>query len=103
MAKKKKRRNSLSRLLKDIADDTKDYVDDITDRARDVEDDLRHAMTDGLGNGKKKKKKKSKNKKRRKELDKSVRSLNESIEQLTKQAASTDETATKVKVGAGSS
>jgi methyl-accepting chemotaxis protein len=99
MAKKKKRRNSLSKLLKDIVDDTKDYVDDITDRARDVEDDLRTAMTDGLGNGKKKKSKK-KNKKRRKQLAASVLSMNQAVEQLSKQAAQTNEAATRAKAAA---
>lgn len=99
MAKKKRRRNSLSRLLEDIVDDTKDFVDDLTDRAKDVEDDLRHAMTDGFKNPKKKKGKKS-SKKRRKELDRSVRSLNDSIETLSKQVAATNRAESKAKAAA---
>jgi hypothetical protein len=89
MAKKsKRRRNSLTRLLENIAGDTKDFVDDLTDRARDVEDDLRRAVADGFDNGKKKKRKKG-SKKRRKELTASVRSLNESIDVLGKQVQAT--------------
>lgn len=98
----KKRRNSVSKLLEDIVDDTKDFVDDLTDRARDVEDDLRHAMTDGFENKKKKKKKKGKksSKKRRKELTRSVRSLNDSIATLSKQVDATGKAETKTKVAA---
>ncbi len=99
MAKRsKRRRNSVSRLLENIADDTKDFVDDLTDRARDVEKDLRRAVSDGLDNGKKKKRKKG-GKKRRTELTASVRSLNESIDVLNKQVQATGK-AEKAKTGA---
>ena len=99
MAKKsKRRRNSVSRLLENIVDDTKDFVDDLTDRARDVEDDLRRAVSDGFDNGKKKKRKKG-GKKRRNELTASVRSLNESIDVLSRQVQATSK-ADKTKVAA---
>jgi Mg2+ and Co2+ transporter CorA len=96
---KKRRSNSISRLLEDIVDDTKDFVDDLTDRARDVEDDLRHAVTDGFKDPKKKKNKKGGNK-RRKELTASVRSLNESIDVLSKQVEATGQAEKKVKAAA---
>lgn len=87
MAKRsKRRRNPITRLLEDITGDTKDFVDDLTDRARDVEKDLRRAVTDGFDNGKKKKKS---GKKRRKQMTASVRSLNESIDALSKQVEAT--------------
>jgi hypothetical protein len=37
------RKNTLTRFLEDIIDDTKDFVDDLVDRAKDVEDDVRDA------------------------------------------------------------
>ncbi|MCU0313966.1 MAG: hypothetical protein MUC84_07900 [Solirubrobacteraceae bacterium] len=100
MAKNGKRRsNSISRLLEDIVDDTKDFVDDLTDRARNVEDDLRHAVTDGFKDPKKKKSKKG-GTKRSKELTRSVRSLNESIDTLSKQVEATNQAEKKVKAAA---
>jgi polyhydroxyalkanoate synthesis regulator phasin len=41
-----KRKNTLTRFLEDIVDDTKDLVDDILDRAKDIETDVRDAVTD---------------------------------------------------------
>jgi hypothetical protein len=41
-----KRRNSLTRFIEDIVDDTKDFVDDILDRAKDLESDLMDAVSD---------------------------------------------------------
>ena len=41
-----KRKNTLTRFIEDIVDDTKDFVDDIIDRAKDVETDVRDAVTD---------------------------------------------------------
>ncbi len=38
-----RRKNTLTRFLEDIIDDTKDLVDDLVDRAKDVEDDVRDA------------------------------------------------------------
>ena len=38
-----RRKNTLTRFLEDIIDDTKDFVDDLVDRAKDVEDDVRDA------------------------------------------------------------
>jgi polyhydroxyalkanoate synthesis regulator phasin len=38
-----RRKNTLTRFLEDIIDDTKDFVDDLVDRAKDAEDDLRDA------------------------------------------------------------
>jgi polyhydroxyalkanoate synthesis regulator phasin len=38
-----KRRNTLTRFLEDIIDDTKDFVDDLVDRAKDVETDVKDA------------------------------------------------------------
>lgn len=40
----KRRRNSISRLIEDVVDDTKDLVDDVVDRAKDVERDGRKAV-----------------------------------------------------------
>jgi polyhydroxyalkanoate synthesis regulator phasin len=39
----KRRRNSITRLIEDVVDDTKDLVDDVVDRAKDVERDGRRA------------------------------------------------------------
>ncbi len=41
-----KRKNTLTRFIEDIVDDTKDFVDDILDRAKDVETDMKDAVTD---------------------------------------------------------
>ncbi|MGH2577787.1 MAG: hypothetical protein ACRDG9_08590, partial [Actinomycetota bacterium] len=41
-----KRRNTLTRFLEDIVDDTKDLVDDLIDRAKDMEEDARDAVKD---------------------------------------------------------
>jgi hypothetical protein len=41
-----KRRNTLTRFIEDIVDDSKDFVDDILDRAKDVENDMHDAVTD---------------------------------------------------------
>ena len=41
-----KRKNTLTRFLEDIVDDTKDFVDDVLDRAKDLETDARDAVTD---------------------------------------------------------
>lgn len=43
MATGKRRRNSITRLIEDVVDDTKDLVDDVVDRAKDVERDGRRA------------------------------------------------------------
>ena len=40
------RKNTLTRFVSDILDDTKDLVDDLVDRAKDVEDDVRGAAKD---------------------------------------------------------
>jgi hypothetical protein len=40
------RRNSITKFLEDIIDDSKDLVDDLIDRARDVEDHTRDAVRD---------------------------------------------------------
>ena len=44
MATGKRRRNSITRLIEDVVDDTKDLVDDVVDRAKDVERDSRKAV-----------------------------------------------------------
>jgi hypothetical protein len=41
-----KRKNTITRFLEDIVDDTKDFVDDILDRAKDLETDVRDAVQD---------------------------------------------------------
>ena len=41
-----KRKNTLTRFLEDIVDDTKDFVDDILDRAKDLETDMKDAVKD---------------------------------------------------------
>ena len=41
-----KRKNTLTRFLEDIVDDTKDFVDDMLDRAKDLETDVRDAVKD---------------------------------------------------------
>jgi polyhydroxyalkanoate synthesis regulator phasin len=40
----KRRRNSITRLIEDVVDDTKDLVDDVVDRAKDVERDGRKVV-----------------------------------------------------------
>ena len=41
-----KRKNTLTRFIEDIVDDTKDFVDDILDRAKDVEENAKDAVKD---------------------------------------------------------
>jgi polyhydroxyalkanoate synthesis regulator phasin len=41
-----KRKNTVTRFLEDIVDDTKDFVDDILDRAKDAENNARDAVKD---------------------------------------------------------
>ena len=41
-----KRKNTFTRFIEDIVDDTKDFVDDILDRAKDLETDARDAIKD---------------------------------------------------------
>jgi polyhydroxyalkanoate synthesis regulator phasin len=41
-----KRKNTFTRFVEDIVDDTKDFVDDILDRAKDLETDVRDAAKD---------------------------------------------------------
>ena len=41
-----KRKNTLTRFLEDIVDDTKDFVDDLLDRAKDLETDVRDSAKD---------------------------------------------------------
>ncbi|WP_250285519.1 MULTISPECIES: hypothetical protein [unclassified Frankia] len=37
----RRRKNTLTKFIEDIVDNTKDLVDDLIDRSRDLEDDLR--------------------------------------------------------------
>lgn len=41
-----KRKNTFTRFIEDVVDDTKDFVDDILDRAKDFENDARDAVKD---------------------------------------------------------
>jgi hypothetical protein len=41
-----KRKNTFTRFIEDIVDDSKDFVDDILDRAKDLETDVKDAVTD---------------------------------------------------------
>src|SRR6266511_3393643 len=41
-----KRKNTFTRFIEDIVDDTKDFVDDILDRAKDLETDVKDAVKD---------------------------------------------------------
>ena len=41
-----KRKNTLTRFIEDIVDDTKDFVDDLLDRAKDLESNAKDAVTD---------------------------------------------------------
>ena len=43
-----KRKNTFTRFIEDIVDDTKDFVDDILDRAKDVETDMKDAVKDAV-------------------------------------------------------
>jgi polyhydroxyalkanoate synthesis regulator phasin len=43
-----KRKNTITRFLEDIVDDTKDFVDDILDRAKDLEEDMKDAVKDSV-------------------------------------------------------
>jgi polyhydroxyalkanoate synthesis regulator phasin len=43
-----KRKNTFTRFIEDIVDDTKDFVDDILDRAKDLETDVRDAVKDAI-------------------------------------------------------
>ena len=42
----RRRKNTLTKFLEDIIDNSKDLVDDLIDRAKDVEDDVRKAASD---------------------------------------------------------
>jgi polyhydroxyalkanoate synthesis regulator phasin len=42
----KRRKNSVTKFLQDIIDDSKELVDDVLDRARDVEDSAHDAVRD---------------------------------------------------------
>ena len=41
-----KRKNTFTRFIEDIVDDSKDFVDDILDRAKDLETDMKDAVKD---------------------------------------------------------
>jgi polyhydroxyalkanoate synthesis regulator phasin len=41
-----KRKNTFTRFIEDMVDDSKDFVDDILDRAKDLESDMKDAVTD---------------------------------------------------------
>ena len=41
-----KRKNTFTRFIEDIVDDTKDFVDDVLDRAKDLETDVKDAVKD---------------------------------------------------------
>ena len=41
-----KRKNTFTRFIEDVVDDTKDFVDDILDRAKDLETDAKDAVKD---------------------------------------------------------
>jgi polyhydroxyalkanoate synthesis regulator phasin len=41
-----KRKNTFTRFIEDIVDDTKDFVDDLLDRAKDLEEDVKDAVKD---------------------------------------------------------
>ncbi len=43
-----KRKNTLTRFIEDIVDDTKDLVDDLLDRAKDLEENAKDAVTDAV-------------------------------------------------------
>jgi polyhydroxyalkanoate synthesis regulator phasin len=43
-----KRKNTITRFLEDIVDDTKDFVDDVLDRAKDLEEDMMDAVKDSV-------------------------------------------------------
>ena len=40
------RKNTLTRFLEDIVDDTKDFVDDLIDRTKDIEENVKDTVTD---------------------------------------------------------
>jgi hypothetical protein len=42
----KRRKNSVTKFLQDVVDDTKELVDDVLDRARDVEENAHDAVRD---------------------------------------------------------
>jgi polyhydroxyalkanoate synthesis regulator phasin len=45
-----KRKNTFTRFIEDIVDDTKDFVDDILDRAKDAEENMKDAVKDVVDN-----------------------------------------------------
>ena len=46
MATTKRRKNSITKFLQDVIDDSKELVDDMIDRASDVEENARDAVKD---------------------------------------------------------
>lgn len=46
----RRRRTSVTRLIGDLVDDSKDLVDDLVDRGRDVESDVRSGVSKAVSN-----------------------------------------------------
>lgn len=44
-----KRKNTFTRFISDIVDNTKDLTDDLLDRAKSVETNSKNAVTDAVG------------------------------------------------------
>ena len=85
-----KRKNTFTRFIEDIVDDTKDFVDDLIDRAKDVETDARDAVRNVVDDDDDK----PKNKKNKK-YDSELADLHAAIAELTSTVNALAEAQTK--------
>lgn len=90
-----KRKNTVTRWVGDVVDDTKDFVDDIIDRAADVEKDARKAIRKAADDDKKSKKK------RNKKYDAELADLHAAITELSATVNALAEAQTRSNLGKG--
>jgi hypothetical protein len=81
-----RRKNTITRFLEDIIDDTKDFVDDLLDRAKDAEEDVRDAVRNVVDDDEDEPKSTSKSKRRSGKSDVSaadLKALHAAVAELT--------------------
>ena len=81
-----RRKNTITRFLEDIIDDTKDFVDDLLDRAKDAEEDVRDAVRNVVDDDEDEPKSTSKSKRRSNKGDVSaadIKALHAAVAELT--------------------
>jgi polyhydroxyalkanoate synthesis regulator phasin len=78
-----KRKNTLTKFLQDVVDDSKDLVDDLLDRVKDVEENARDAVKDVVDDDEKV----SGSTAEIRELKEAIAKLTSEVNQLAKQSA----------------